>query len=62
MGLLPRKGALKMLKQKNGHSPVAAGRMTRVVTCVTDTIYNIVRESVFSNQNPLKSSRLGGLI
>lgn len=51
-----------MLKQKNGHSPVGAGRMTRVVTCVTDTIYNIVRESVFSNQIPLKSSRLGGLI
>ena len=47
-----------MLKQKNGHSPVAAGRMTRVVTCVTNTIYNIVRESVFSNQIPLKSIQL----
>ena len=51
-----------MLEQKNGHSPAATGRMTRVVTCVTDTIYNIVRASVFSNQIPLKSSRLGGLI
>ena len=49
-----------MLEQKNGHPPVAAGRMTETV--VTTTIYNIVRESVFSNQIPLKSSRLGGLI
>ena len=51
-----------MLKQKNGHSPVAAGRMTRDVTCVTHLIYNIVRKQNFSNQRPLKSSRLGGLI
>ena len=51
-----------MLKQKNGHSSGGYRGMTRVVTCVTDTIYNIVRESDFSNQIPLKSSRLGGLI
>ena len=37
-----------MLKQKNGHSPVAAGRMTETV--VTTTIYNIVREINFSNR------------
>ena len=36
-----------MLKQKNGHSPGAAGRMTETV--VTTTIYNIVREMNFSN-------------
>lgn len=47
MGLLPRKGALKMLKQKNGHSPVAAGRMTEIVAYTT--IYNIVHEMNFSN-------------
>ena len=41
-----------MLEQKNGHPPVAAGRMTETV--VTTTIYNIVREMNFSNRVSLE--------
>lgn len=44
-----------MLKQKNGHSPVGAGRMTETV--VSTTTYNIMREMNFSNH----VSPMGGL-
>lgn len=41
---------------------LTAATVKSAITVVRTTVYNIVRESVFSNQIPLKSSRLGGLI
>ncbi len=43
-------------------SRLAAGTAKSAKIVASTTIYNIVRTRAFSNQLPLKSSRLGGLI
>ena len=49
-----------MKTEKESRLTVTAVKSAKIV--VSTTIYNIVRTRAFSNQFPLKSSRLGGLI